>query len=97
MALNFDALAQHLKSLNEVTYYGRVTAVQGLFVEATGIRSPLTIGDRCFVTTNQGKKVPCELVSFKGDSLLLMPYASLEGIGPGCRVDVENLSMFSNE
>ena len=92
MVLNFEAIVQHVKSIDAVTYYGKVTAVQGLFVEATGIRSPLTIGDRCFVTTNHGKKVPCELVSFKGDSLLLMPYASLEGIGPGCRVDVENSS-----
>lgn len=39
-----------------------------------------------------GRKVPCELVSFKGDKLLLMPYGSLEGIGLGCRVEVENAS-----
>ena len=32
----------------------------------------------------------CELVSFMEDRLLLMPYGSLEGIGLGCKVEVEN-------
>ena len=71
-------------------YYGTVTAVQGLFIEVSGVRSPLTIGDRCNVHTTHNSVVPCELVSFRGDKLLLMPYGSLQGIGPGCRVDVEN-------
>ena len=71
-------------------YFGTVTAVQGLFIEVSGVRSPLTIGDRCNVYTTHNSVVPCELVSFRGDKLLLMPYGSLQGIGPGCRVDVEN-------
>ena len=71
-------------------YFGTVTAVQGLFIEVSGVRSPLTIGDRCNVHTTHNSIVPCELVSFRGDKLLLMPYGSLQGIGPGCRVDVEN-------
>ena len=71
-------------------YFGTVTAVQGLFIEVSGVRSPLTIGDRCNVHTTHNSVVPCELVSFRGDKLLLMPYGSLQGIGPGCRVDVEN-------
>ncbi len=71
-------------------YFGKVTAVQGLFIEVSGVRAPLTIGDRCNVHTTHNSIVPCELVSFRGDKLLLMPYGSLQGIGPGCRVDVEN-------
>ena len=90
LVTDFENIAGYIKNLSAVSYFGRVTAVQGLFVEVTGIRSALTIGDRCHVTTVQGKKVPCELVSFRKDKLLLMPYGSLEGIGPGCRVDVEN-------
>lgn len=90
MALDFENIINQINKLKTAEYYGRVTAVQGLFIEVSGIRANMTIGDRCQVATKNGKKMACELVSFKNDKLLLMPYGSLEGIGPGCRVDVEN-------
>ncbi len=90
LSLRLDNIIGEINKLEQSAYFGRVTAVQGLFVEVSGIRAPLTIGDRCNVHTTHKTIVPCELVSFKGDKLLLMPYGSLQGIGPGCRVDVEN-------
>ena len=90
MSTCFDNIIHNLNKLNPCAYFGTVTGVQGLFIEVSGISSALTIGDRCSVHTTYGKIVPCELVSFKGDKLLLMPYDSLEGIGLGCRVDIEN-------
>ena len=85
LSLRLENIVNEINKLEPSAYYGRVTAVQGLFIEVSGIRSPLTIGDRCNVHTTHKKIVPCELVSFKGDKLLLMPYGSLQGIGPGCR------------
>lgn len=85
-----DNVLQELDKVGTSFYYGKVTGVQGLFIEVSGIRSTLSIGDRCNVWNNNGKKVPCELVSFKEEKLLLMPYASLEGIGLGCSVEVED-------
>ncbi len=79
-----------INNMDTSLYYGCVTGVQGLFIEVGGIRTQLSIGDRCRVFANNGKVVPCELVSFKDDKLLLMPYASLDGIGQGCRVEVAN-------
>ncbi len=90
MSLLLDNINDEINKLEDGAYYGKVTAVQGLFIEVSGIRTSLTIGDRCNVYSTHQKTVPCELVSFKGDKLLLMPYGSLEGIGPGCRVEVEN-------
>lgn len=92
MSLLIQNIINSIDALNASAYYGQVTAVQGLFIEVSGIRSRLSIGDRCNVLSTVGRKVPCELVSFKGDKLLLMPYGSLEGIGLGCRVEVENAS-----
>ncbi len=86
----FDSKLQELHKLNNAAYYGKVTGVQGLFVEVSGIRSRLAIGDRCNIINNIGKHIPCEVVSFKDEKLLLMPYASLEGIGLDCRVEVED-------
>lgn len=92
MSLLMQNIINSVNALNGSAYYGQVTAVQGLFIEVSGIRTRLSIGDRCNVLGTAGRKVPCELVSFKGDKLLLMPYGSLEGIGLGCRVEVENAS-----
>lgn len=92
MSLLMQNIINSVNALNGSAYYGQVTAVQGLFIEVSGIRTRLSIGDRCNVLSTAGRKVSCELVSFKGDKLLLMPYGSLEGIGLGCRVEVENAS-----
>ena len=92
MSLLMQNIINSVNALNGSAYYGQVTAVQGLFIEVSGIRTRLSIGDRCNVLSTAGRKVPCELVSFKGDKLLLMPYGSLEGIGLGCHVEVENAS-----
>ena len=92
MSQLLESIVSEIEQLPSCFYYGQVTAVQGLFIEVSGIRSKLSIGDRCNVWSTSGRKVPCELVSFKDEKLLLMPYSSLEGIGLGCRVEVENAS-----
>ncbi len=81
-------ILQTLDRLDVASYYGRVSAVQGLFIEVSGILSRLAIGDRCNVVNNRGEKVPCEIVSFKDDKILLMPYGSMDGIGINCLVEV---------
>ena len=90
MAELLENIISEINKLDESNYYGRVTAVQGLFIEVSGIRSDLSIGDRCNIFSTNGKRIPCELVSFRGGKLLFMPYGSLEGIGLGCKVEVEN-------
>ena len=81
-------ILQALNKLDTSSYYGRVSGVQGLFIEASGILSPLAIGDRCNVINNRQIKIPCEIVSFKEDKILLMPYGTMEGIGINCLVEV---------
>ena len=83
-----DNILQSLAKLDTASYYGRVSGVQGLFIEVSGILSPLAVGDRCNVINNRGKRVACEIVSFKDDKILLMPYDSMDGIGVNCPVEV---------
>lgn len=90
MSLLWDNLSHEINRIEPAIYYGKVTGVQGLFVEVSGIHTDLSIGDRGTIYSTSNKKIPCELVSFKEDKLLFMPYGSLEGIGLGCRVEVEN-------
>lgn len=83
-----DNLIQTVEKMETSSYYGRVCGVQGLFVEAGGILSTLAIGDRCNIINNRGESVPSEIVSFKDDKILLMPYGSMDGIGINCLVEV---------
>ena len=89
MTVKFENILQELSCVNTANYYGRVTAVQGLFIEISGIRVKLSIGDRCNILGDNCKVIPCEVVSFKGEKILVMPYGSLEGIGLGSKVEAE--------
>lgn len=66
-------------------FYGRVAAIQGLLVEVGGIQRHLSIGSRVDLLARGDKTVLCEVVGFRNDRALLMPFGSLEGIGMGCK------------
>ena len=83
-----DNIIQSVEKLETSSYYGRVSGVQGLFVEVSGILGSLAIGDRCNIINNRGQNVPSEIVSFKDDKILLMPYDTMDGIGINCLVEV---------
>lgn len=68
--------------------YGRVSAVQGLMVEVAGVEESLTIGGRCDVLARDGRRVPCEVVGFRGGKALMMAYGTLDNIGLGCKAEV---------
>ncbi|WP_169568122.1 flagellar protein export ATPase FliI [Sneathiella limimaris] len=66
-------------------FYGRVAAIQGLLVEVGGIQRHLSIGSRVDLLARGDKVVQCEVVGFRDDRALLMPFGSLEGVGMGCK------------
>ena len=47
--MDFENITARLKDITANTYFGRVTAVKGLFIEVSGVRAAMTIGDRCLV------------------------------------------------
>ena len=69
--------------VSELTYYGRVSAVSGMLIEARGLMQAVSIGGQCSVTTTTGQDILCEVVGFRDGRALLMPFGKLEGIGPG--------------
>ncbi len=64
--------------------YGRVTKVLGLLVEIAGFGQDLSIGSIVHLRPKSDIDVPCEVVGFKDERALLMPFGTLEGIGLGC-------------
>lgn len=72
-----------LEKTNCCELKGRVSQAIGLTLEAIGPK--LSLGELCFVRTNRADRstIPCEVVGFKDNKILLMPLGPLEGIGPG--------------
>ncbi|MCS6803384.1 MAG: FliI/YscN family ATPase [Chloroflexota bacterium] len=61
---------------------GRVVQVIGLTIEAQGLMS--RIGELCSLHLENGHPpITAEVVGFKGDRIMLMPFAELAGIQPG--------------
>ncbi|NBX04049.1 MAG: flagellum-specific ATP synthase FliI, partial [Alphaproteobacteria bacterium] len=84
---------EDILKIQDVTASGSITAVQGMLLECTGVERLLSVGARCRVEgRRQGGVTPTvltEVVGFKDNKALLMPFSSLEGIGPGARVVLE--------
>ena len=48
------------------------------------------VGDHCHVQRRSDTPLRCEVVGFRDGRALLLPYGALEGIGLGCKAEVEN-------
>lgn len=80
-----QSLIDRIERLDERVLEGRITALNGLLVEAEGPRSGLSLGARAVIETGSGE-AECEIVGFRGDTALMMPFGPLEGVRPGARV-----------
>lgn len=74
---------QLLQDLSLVNTYGKVSKVVGLIVEAKGIQAPLGAVCNLVVDEQTGDYIPAEVVGFRDDVILFMPYGELRGIKPG--------------
>jgi flagellum-specific ATP synthase len=90
LAQYFSAVRATLDQIPEHHLYGRVTAVQGMLIEVGGVQRRLMVGDRCLIQRRHGEPLRCEVVGFRDGRALLLPFGSLEGIGLGCKAEVES-------
>lgn len=83
-----DRLAEqaeaYISTLADTDVFGRVTKVLGLLVEIAGFGRDLTIGSHVHLRPGNGIDIPCEVVGFREQHALLLPFGSLEGISLGC-------------
>jgi flagellum-specific ATP synthase len=63
---------------------GRLTRINGLVMEASGLKLPL--GSSCHIFPASGAPVEAEVVGFAGEKLYLMPSDDVFGLAPGARV-----------
>ncbi len=76
---------ERLRQIDTVVYQGEVTQLIGTTIESAGPAS--RIGDICRIYSHQGASaVDAEVVGFRENAILLMPFGKLVGIGPGSKV-----------
>ena len=83
-------------NLTNKTYYkkmGKVTKVVGLTIESAGPDARLN--DLCHILLKDepGKYINAEVVGFKENRIILMPFETVDGIGPGCIVENTNKTL----
>jgi flagellum-specific ATP synthase len=88
VSVRASSLIRRLNALPAATRYGRITGITGLLVEVDGLGDALAVGDRCRLVDRDGRPTAAEVIGFRAGRSLLMPYGSVEGIGPGCRADI---------
>ncbi|MEN8699460.1 flagellar protein export ATPase FliI [Bacillus infantis] len=82
--------ADLIDRINEVSTfkrYGKVKRVIGLMIESQGPES--SIGDVCYIhASSRGSKIiKAEVVGFKEENIILMPFTSITEISPGSLVE----------
>ncbi len=86
-------IKKRLEKITPMTYFGEVSAVSGMMVEAKGLSNHVSIGDQCKLHKQKGETVLGEVVGVQGEKTMIMVFGKLEGIGIGCRVDTLNRKM----
>jgi flagellum-specific ATP synthase len=81
----YDMYAERIARASTIRQFGKVTQVVGLVVESAG--PSVSIGRLCQIENrDDGSRIKAEVVGFRDNRILLMPYGPLTGITPGAIV-----------
>ena len=82
-------LFEHIPTIETFKKFGKVSRVVGLMIESQGPES--SIGDVCKIHVHSPKNghqiILAEVVGFKDEIVILMPFSSLKEISIGCLVE----------
>lgn len=78
----FGQMIQQLQNADTFSLTGRIENIVGMSIEASGGNA--AVGDICRIYNGDtGDQVTAEVVGFKNDRILLMPYSDMSGISAG--------------
>ncbi len=83
MAIDPSACSDFMGGMDLCQTFGKVTKVVGLIAEGQGIKPP--VGSVCHLLPEDknSQPIPAEVVGFRENSCLFMPYGDMRGIRPG--------------
>ncbi len=86
---NVQGLLNAIERIDPLTVSGSVAAVNGLLIEARGSLTRLAVGARAEVVRRGGlPTLAAEVVGFRDQRALLMPFGPLEGVAPGAEIRI---------
>jgi len=77
-----------VERIDPLVVSGRVAAVNGLLIEAKGGLTRLSVGARTEIVRRAEAPLPAEVVGFRADHALLMPFGPVEGVAPGAQIRI---------
>lgn len=87
--MNFKDISTLVQNSETISHIGKIENVIGMTIESSGNRS--SIGDISMIySENEKKQIAAEVVGFKDDRCLLMPYENVSGISAGSFVRSTN-------
>lgn len=84
MTSHFTKEFRVLSNWDPVRISGRVIQIVGLLIESAG--PSCRLGELCYIYNKQDEEIPCEVVGFRKDTVLLMPLGEMTHIAPGSEV-----------
>lgn len=90
MSLIFKQKLRELQDSEPALIVGRVVKVVGLTIECAGVSVP--VGSLCLVRTARYGNVETEVIGFREDRTILMPFGDLRGVSQGDPVECASRS-----
>ncbi len=83
--MDFDKYHRIIKDTNPFSVYGKVSEIIGLLVK--GYNPETSIGEMCRIYPDGSNRTICaEVVGFREEKVLLMPFGNLDSVRSGCRI-----------
>ena len=79
------SLINQIAELQPIDIYGTVRAVRGLAIEVTGPPQLMQIGARLKIEISDRRHIYAEVVGFRDDLIICLPFADLAGVQGGCK------------
>jgi flagellum-specific ATP synthase len=88
--MNIHELIPQVNEISPYKHYGKVSQVVGLMIESKGPQA--SVGDLCSINVGKThrRKILVEVVGFREQHVLLMPFERVDEIAPGSLVETTN-------
>ncbi len=84
LEVEWDKYFNAVESCVTIRPEGRISKVVGLVAEGDGMG--LGIGSLCTIKNTYGREVMAEVIGFRDEKVLLMPYGNIRGMSSGSRI-----------
>ena len=82
--INWDKYLKAVQECRPIQLEGKIVKAGGIVAEAHG--PGLSVGSLCAIKNPDGPEITAEVIGFKGQKVIIMPFGELRGIQPGSRL-----------